>query len=113
MTGRPQDTLIAILELRHANCTLFHGDVQQGHLQLDTPVPRHALPHELDLAHEVRRSRIYTQATNVRIIVWQGDSGRWRWRRRSRTKEICNEKKGLGRRIRSRRTTRNRRQSEN
>lgn len=113
MTGRTQDTPIAILELRHANRTLFNGHAQQGHLQLDTPVPRHTPPHELDLAHEMRRTRVHTQAQKVRIIVWQGNSGRRWWRWRSWPKEIRNEEERLGRRIRSRRTTRNRRQSEN
>jgi hypothetical protein len=105
MTGRSQDTSIAILELRHANRTLFNGHSKQGHLQLDTPVPRHTLPHELDLAHEMRRTQVHTQAPDVCVIVWQGDSGRRRWRRRSWPKEIRNEEKRLGRSICSRRTT--------
>jgi len=71
MTGRSQDTPITSLELRHANRTLLHDHAQQGQLQLDTPVPRHPLPHELNLGHEIRRipGRIYTRTRNIFVTV--------------------------------------------
>jgi len=113
MTSRTQYPYIATLELRHANRTLFHGHAKQDHLQLDTPVPRHPLPHQLDLAHETRRTRIILKQTpNVRVIVWRRHTDRRGWRR-SRPKEVRNKQKRLGRRMRSCRTSRDRRQSEN
>ena len=83
--GRSQDTLIVSFELRHANRTLFHGHAEQGHLQLDTPIPRHPPPHELDLAHEIRRIHIPV----VPITLWGRDIGR-RWRC-SGPKEVRNK----------------------
>ena len=110
LTGRPQDTPIPFLELRHANRTLFHGHAQQGHLQLDTPIPRHPFSHELDLAHKIRRFR--ARLLSVRVIVYQ-----WRWNtgwwRRGGPKEVRNEEKRLASKFRSCRTSPNHRQSEN
>lgn len=79
-TGRPQDPLIALLELCHANRTLLHRNAQQGQLQLHTSIPRHSPPHKLHLAHEIRPLLF---VLNVRQR-WLNTG----WRRGSRSKEV-------------------------
>lgn len=75
-TGRSQDTPIVSLEMRHANRTLFHGHAQQRHLQLDTPVPCHPPPHELDLAHEIRQRFHSLILVLTIVIIYRRDTGR-------------------------------------